>query len=493
MTRPSRHTAYVLLAMTAAFLPPALVRAAVPDVDITFNVNDALRADPRVSAPEITATTASGIVTLTGSVDNLAARTYAIAEARKINGVIGVIDMLTVTPTFRWDTDIANAVRRRLLNSAQISSQGIFVACSDGAVTLSGTVNSYPQEQQAALLASEVRGVKKVTNDIRTIWTDARSDFDIKNDAVGAIGRDVYLAGLPITVAVQDGVVTLSGSVGSAYERSRAVDDVRWITNVTDVTDKLTVDWFDNRGVKTRIPIPSDEDVKLAVRKSLDQDSRLAGAAIEVRTSFGEVILDGSVYSNYDRGIAEQDAKNVIGVAWVRNNLVARGDRREDWAIEDDVAFNLETDGIVDGFGLGSSVRNGVVTLTGQVNSWYQWSHASDVASRVRGVKSVIDNITVSEANGTNGTQWRRDADLVKLIKSRIRNDWVTWWITNDINVNVRNGVATLEGNVNSWKERVEAGDCALATPGISEVDNRLTVKGVAYPWDEHQIKLTGF
>jgi hypothetical protein len=49
--------------------------------------------------------------------------------------------------------------------------------------------------------------------------------------------------------------------------------------------------------------------------------------------------------------------------------------------------------------------------------------------------------------------------------------------------------VATLEGNVNTWKERQEAGDVTLHTLGISEVDNRLNVKGVAYPWDEHHVK----
>ena len=102
-----------------------------------------LCADPRVNGSEIIATTASGIVTLSGSVDNLAAKTYAVAEAKKINGVLGVIDKLTVTPSFRWDTDISNAVRRRILNSAVIKSQGLIVTCKDGVVTLSGTVASY--------------------------------------------------------------------------------------------------------------------------------------------------------------------------------------------------------------------------------------------------------------------------------------------------------------------------------------------------------------
>jgi osmotically-inducible protein OsmY len=479
---------YVFVALILAFLSPPLVRAAVPDVDINYNVKDALREDPRVYAPEITVTTADGIVTLSGSVNNLAAKTYAVAEAKKINGVLGVIDKLTVTPGFRWDTDIANAVRRRILNSAVINSQGLNVTCKDGVVTLSGTVNSYPEEQQAALLASEIRGVKEVKNSISTKWSDSRSDLEITNDAVAAIGRDVYLSGQPITVTVQGGIVSLSGSVGNAYEKDRAFYDVRWISNVTDVKNNLTVKWYDNSGVKSEIKTPSDEAVKQGVRKSLDQDSRLVADEITIRTSFGDVTLDGSVYSHYEKGISEQDAKNVVGVAWVTNNLFVRADQREDWAIQDDVGFNLNTDAVTEGFGLGASVTNGTVTLTGKVNSWYQWSHAVDVASRVRGVKTVIDNITVSEGNNTNGTNWKKDADLVKSIKSRLRSDWTTWWVVDKINITVRNGVATMEGNVNSWKERQKAGDLALYTFGVSEVDNRLAVKGVSYPWDEHHL-----
>ena len=489
----SKHNWYILFAMSAALLSPSLVNAAVPDADINYNVTDALRADPRVNAFEITATTSKGIVTLSGIFDNLAARTYAVAEAKKINGVVGVIDKLTVMPKDRRDSDISNSVRRRILNSAVIKSQGLFVTCKDGVVTLSGTVGSYSEEQQAGLLATEVRGVKAVTNNIETKWGTTRSDVEIKNDAIAAIGRDVYLTGLPITVVVQNGIVSLGGSVGNAYEKDRAFDDVRWISNVKSVTNGLTVEWYEDHGVKSESATPSDDAVKQAVRQSLDQDSRLLAKEVTIRTLFGEVTLDGSVYSHYEKEIAEQDAKNVVGVAWVRNNLFVRADQREDWAIEGDVDFNLDTDAVTEGFGLVTRVNNGTVTLTGKVHSWYQRSHAYDVASRVNGVKAVIDNITVSAAHGTNGTNWKKDGDLVTSIKSRLRSDWTTWWVSDKINVTVTKGVATIEGDVNSWKQRQEASDRTLNTFGVSEVDNRLTVKGVAYPWDQHYFKLTSF
>jgi osmotically-inducible protein OsmY len=255
------------------------------------------------------------------------------------------------------------------------------------------------------------------------------------------------------------------------------------------VESGLTVEWYDNHGVKSASAMPSDEALKQALRQSLDQDSRILANAIAIRTDFGDVTLDGSVYSHYEKKIAEQDAKNVVGVGWVTNNLSVRADQRSDWAIGDDIRFNLNTDAVTEGFGLGASVNNGAVTLTGTVHSWSQSWHAYDVASGVRGVKAVIDNLTVSEANNANGTNWKGDADLVKAVKAKLRTSWTTWWVLSKINVTVRNGVATLEGDVGTWKERQEAGDLALHTIGISEVDNRLTAQGFAYHWDEHHFR----
>ncbi len=115
--------------------PQAFAGGKVGDADITYWVKDALRHDPRVDASEITASTKEGIVTLSGSVDNLSAKKYADLEAKKINGVLGVVNKITVMPSYRSDTDIRNAIRRRILNSAVIESQGLKVTCVQGKVS----------------------------------------------------------------------------------------------------------------------------------------------------------------------------------------------------------------------------------------------------------------------------------------------------------------------------------------------------------------------
>jgi len=455
----------------------------VSDSDITFWVKAALRQDERVDATDITVSTHDGIVSLSGAVTTLAAKEYADREAKKVNGVLGVVDQLEVTPTWRSDLDIRMSVQRRILNSAVIDSPSISVNSVDGKVTLTGEVASWSERDEAGLLAKGVRGVREVVNDLTTSWDSQRSDQDVKNDVVAALDRDVYTNGLPITVAVEDGVVTLTGTVGNAYEKDRATDTVRWIANVHKVVNLLDVKWMENRGVRAKMTMPVDGNLQAAIRDELDRDWRLDPSDIEVTVYGGHVVLDGSVYSHYEQRVAGQDARDVVGVEWVTNQLFARADSRDDSLVQKDVQFDLDTDSTIGDFDLTTSVVNGIATLDGEVHTWYQKAHAGDLAAGVRGVKQVINEIAVAR------TDWKSDAELTDTLKDHLRWNWATWWVHDDIGVTVKDGVATLTGDVTKWSQRKASGDIALHTPGIWEVDNRITVKGYDYPWDEWHTK----
>ena len=481
MKTPSKLGAIGTVLLSMMMAGPIAAAGKVADNDITYWVRDALRNDERVDGSRITVTTENGIVTLSGNLDNLAAKNYADMEAKKIRGVLGVLNKLVVEPTWRSDTDIRYAVRRRILNSALIESGGIRVASVDGKVTLSGEVASWTERDEAGLLASEVRGVKEVQNGITIQWSKTRrSDQEIKDDVVATLERDVYLSGLPITVSVKDGVVTLTGSVGSGYEKDRARSHVPWMDSIKDVRNELKVERWEDRGVRSHKLYPSDDELKRAVRDQLDQDTRVDASEMTVRASYGHVTLDGSVNGHYQKRIAEQDANDVVGVGRVTNNLVVRVESREDWLIQDDVDFNLNTDYTLEGLGIKTSVKDGVVTLSGKVYTLYQKSHAKDVAARVRGVKKVVDRLTADWSPGK-----KSDAELVSVIKSRLEWNWMTSSVANNIQVSVKNGVAILTGDVDSWSERREAWRVAYHTDGVWNVDNRLTVKGYDYPWDE--------
>ena len=475
-------SAILLGAMLAASAPVAADQ--VTDSSITSWVNEALRHDPLVPASEISVSTKEGIVTLSGRVDNLAAKNRVDRQASKIRGVREVLNELTVAPSPLSDADIVYAVRRRILNDATIVSQGIVVTSVDGNVTIKGEVANWSEAEEAALLASSVGGVKNVKNELVTRYTATRSDQEIKNDAVAALHRDVYLTGFPITVAVKDGVVSLTGSVGNAYQKRRAAQAARWVSHVTFVKNELVVK-PEEKGelLRERAAYVSDDALEKAIQEELSEDIRVDASEIEARASDGEVTLEGSVTNHAQKRIAEQDARDVVGVAWVTNNLFVKTDQREDWTIRDDVDFNLETDSTLAPFDLESRVKDGVVTLTGRVHDWSEKSHATDVAGRVRAVREVVNEIRVQPATGT--ITKHSDATVAKEIRDSFRRHWATSRVADRIRVGVKDGVATLTGDLDTWDERLEAGHVAFGTEGVWKVQNQLTVKGYDYEWEK--------
>jgi osmotically-inducible protein OsmY len=271
--------------------------------------------------------------------------------------------------------------------------------------------------------------------------------------------------------------------VGSAYEKDLARNDVRWIANVKDVENEIKVEWWEDQGVRKKATVPSETELREHVRAELDQDSRIDASDINIKeVSSGHVTLDGSVYSHHEKRIAEQDTRDVVGVYWVTNRLFARVDKREDRFIRDDVSFNLNTDYILEGSNIDAKVDDGVVTLSGEVQSWYDKSHAGDIAARVRGVRDVINDISVKPAPIS---EEHSGVKVAKDIENRFWWNWTVHGVRDQIHVSVKKGVATLTGDVDTWAQRREAQTVAFNTKGVWSVKNKLTVNGYHYPWGE--------
>jgi len=459
--------------MLAAF--PAVAEDRPSDESITLWVKDALLEDARVPVLGIDISTNDGIVKLMGTVNNLAAKKYAGLEAAKIKGVRGVINEITVDAPFRYDFDIAQDVLQRILNSSSIKTRNIDVKVSEGKVLLSGSVTSMAEADQAQILATETRGVKSVTNNLVVTYPSERSDSDIRNDVQNALTRDVYLTGLPISVSVKDSVVTLKGDVGTAYQKERAASDVRWIWNVTKVDNKLNVEWWANEGTRKKSAVPTDDQLKQAVNDVLFQDLHIADPEnISVDAVAGHVTLRGFVPTFYQKRIAEKDANNVVGTAWVTNLLQVKAEPRSDRAILNNVRFELDTDYALDYLDfINTKVKNGVVTLTGDVNSLWDKTHAYDVVSRIAGVRGVINNIKV------NYFSEYTDASIRIRIQDRLAANAETRWAADDIEVTVNNGKVILSGKVNYRSEYDAAENVAFNTSGVWAVVNQIKVRPI--------------
>jgi osmotically-inducible protein OsmY len=343
----------------------------------------------------------------------------------------------------------------------------------DGMVTLFGTVDSWQENRLSARVATSVKGVKAVTNELTVKPKAKRPDDEIAADIRRRLAADVWVGEQLVDVTVKEGEVTLSGTVGSAAEKTRAVLDA-WVAGVAAVHDsELQVDWRARNSARREHPytIRTDEEVTQALYDALRYDPRVLAFQPEVRVNNGVVTLTGTVDNLAAKRATAEDAKNTVGVRRVRNYLWVRPvSLVPDAELIKHIKAALQRDPYVERYEVIMSVVNGKAYLSGVVDSQFEKDQAEDVASHVAGVIAVDNNITVASTPPLK-SDWE--------IRQDIRDE--LWWSpyvdSDELDVSVKNGVATLRGLVDNWAEQRAAIENVYEGGALS-VRDELTVKG---------------
>jgi osmotically-inducible protein OsmY len=485
-------------------LQAAETKNIITDSGITTAVESDLRFAKGVFPDSIDVNTSQGIVTLSGSADNLLARERAVKIAQSIRGVRGVIDRIAVTPVSRPDEDIRKDILMALLQDPATESYQVAVAVKDAVATLTGSVGSWAESQLAARIAKGVKGLKEIHNGLTINYLNTRTDAELAADVKANLQWDIWLNGEPIKAEVKDGRVTLDGTVGSALGKLRAVDDA-WVTGVKAVDDtgvKVEPQLENKMRRKGQYVIKADNEIKQAVEAALRRDPRVSPFSPDVRVVGGVVILSGAVGNLKAKIAAEQDAKNTVGVGWVDNLLKVRPNLTpSDPEIEASLKAALRWDPVLEGSQIEVAVINRVAYLSGGVDDYFQRSEAGDVASRTKGVLLVRNHLKVEPAFGLYYYDWpfysyynwpypysypetfgpvppKSDEEIKKAIEKAFF--WSPFVDRDDINVKVHGGVATLTGQVGSWIGYEKAYQDARKS-GAADVINKLTVKKGAW------------
>lgn len=213
------------------------------DQEIRQNVWDEISHDARIDSSNITVTVTDGIVYLDGTVPSYYQKITAGEDARRIKGVIDVVNNLTVRLPRVWtDAEIRDTIRGNLDRDIRITDPSkIFVSVSDGIVTLSGTVPTYRQRTAASDDAWAAPGVVDVINDIVVVPPTVRTDAEIEADVRRVLDSDPDINAARISVSVVDRVVYLRGSVPTYYQIDEATDDAWSVPGVVNVVNELTV------------------------------------------------------------------------------------------------------------------------------------------------------------------------------------------------------------------------------------------------------------
>jgi osmotically-inducible protein OsmY len=136
------------------------------DADIAEAVVRALERDALIPVDKLDVTVSNGWVTLRGEVEWHYQREDAYEVVRRIAGVKGVTNLIVVRPKVR-SSDLKKKIEDALIRSAQIDASNISVETLGTRVTLTGTVHSWAEKQEAERQAWAAPGVTEVDNQIR--------------------------------------------------------------------------------------------------------------------------------------------------------------------------------------------------------------------------------------------------------------------------------------------------------------------------------------
>jgi osmotically-inducible protein OsmY len=215
------------------------------DEQLQRDVLAELTWEPGIRASQIGVTTKDGVVTLTGPVTNLSQKFLAERAAKRIVGVKAVandIEVHTVlTPS--TDSDIATSVLHALKWDTTVPDDRITVTVRDGWVTLEGTVRTWYERQDAERVVARLTGVRGVTNQLRVMPVPLNAE-EIRSAISEALERRAVREGRRLKVDVEDGVVTLRGTIRSWTERNAIDRVVAYAPGVKRVDDNLVVDPF---------------------------------------------------------------------------------------------------------------------------------------------------------------------------------------------------------------------------------------------------------
>ncbi len=489
------------LLLAALMLLPFSARCAeiLADTDITEHVESQLFLDPAAPFDTVDVTTSKGIVTLTGTAPSLVGRKRAARIASTVRGVRSVINRIEVEPVRDLSAqELANSVRDALLYDAATDAYELSVTASEqGHITLAGTVDSWAKRQLSETVVGNVSGVVSITNNIEVSAKIDRPDSELLAEIAKRLHWDALVDDDFIDVAVNGGNVSLSGTIGSAAERRQAEWDA-WVSGVksVDISALEVKSWAaDVEERERKYPPRSDLEIREAVEEALLYDPRVLSFTTRIKSRNGMVTLQGVVDNMEARKAAERDARNTVGVVAVNNLLKVRPvETVPDDQIEEKVRSALSRNPWTESYEISVSVKNQTVHLSGTVDSYLEKAEAENVAFRTTGVTGVRNALDVSSPETTVYNPYIYDWSIYdypwyqgiattnkpdRAIESGINNElqWSPFVDSDQVNVSVEDGVATLTGMVDSWPEYKAARENAFQG-GAVIVINKLRVGG---------------
>jgi len=320
------------------------------------------------------------------------------------------------------DGKIRSATQRCVAAKTAVPAETVEIHLNDGGVMLSGSTANLLEKSRITRITESIRGVRAVIDNTRVVPT-LREDDAVARDVRAVLARSASLGIGKIMVAVENGVVTLQGTVDSWVRSRLAERRAMSIRGATKIVNQIAVIPGRHRDDKT---------IQMDVMKRLQADLYVDSSGIDVAVTDGRVHLEGRVRTAAEKRRAAEEAW-VAGVVAVEDRqLTAKWPQKKgmqrpspfiqqsDQTILKAVEDALLMDPRVNAANPDVSVINGVVTLSGVVDTLYAKRAAEADALNTTGVWKVDNQLNLRyralPADGEVETMirdvFKRDAEL---------------------------------------------------------------------------------
>jgi osmotically-inducible protein OsmY len=216
----------------------------------------------------------------------------------------------------------------------------------------------------------------------------------------------------------------------------------------------------------------ADLELRRDVQAALDWDPRFDARDIAVSANEGVVTLAGNVASFAEKNAAEEASQEVSGVLAIANDIeieLPEAAMRDDSHIAAAALAALRAHASIPADNIKIIVRNGWITLEGEVSLRFRHDTAEMAVQNLWGVKGVVNNITL------RALPQKTTADVRAKIEDAFRRH--AQLDADAIRVSVEDGTLILSGLVHSLRERNDAEAAAWAAPGVRKVENQIRVQ----------------
>jgi len=383
---------------------------------------------------------------------------------------------------FTWainDTTIETAVEKEYEVQPYVTPENIEIDVDDGIVTLFGETEHLIEKQEAAEIATMIRGVRGVVNliEVKPVYVE---DKILKQKIDDIFYQDPVLESYKIDVQVDSGVVALTGRVETWHEIQLAEDLVKTIEGIRKVKNDLALKYYSERP-----KMAMQEEISSA----LSNDIRIQDGLIDVEIDGDIAILKGKVGSAAEKslvivhahipGIDSVNAEELEVSVENRDPLMRKDKyvKKPDYQIIEAIQQTFLEDPRLFNHDIKVESVNGHVILSGSVDNLRAKKAAAQDVSYVVGVWKVENNIKVEPVS------YPVEKTVADNVKMAI--DQHPFLNNYDITVEEHfDGTITLKGNVNYSFEKEHAEEIASRYMGVVDIANNIEVdKGIEFPY----------